>query len=181
MKHITITGSLGSGKSVVSALLNESLGYPIISVGGILRKMAQEHNMDTTEFNQYMEQHPELDNELDNRVIALGQEESPKIFDSRLAWHFIPNSFKVALLVDDSIAAQRIFQDNKRANEAYTTPGETLEKIRARRQSEITRYKQLYQVDLEQQTNYDLIIDTGNLTPQEVALQILQAYRQATR
>ncbi len=178
-KHITITGSLGSGKSVVSSLLHEELGYPVVSVGGILRKMAQEYNMDTTQFNIYMEQHPELDYELDNRVTAMGKEELPYIFDSRLAWYFVPSSFKVALIVDDSIAAQRIFQDSARLNETYNNDEEARERIQQRRKSELLRYKQLYKVDLEATENYDLVIDTGGYTPKEVASKILSAYKEA--
>lgn len=176
MKHITITGSLGSGKSVVSALLKKALGYSVVSVGGILREMAHEHGMDATAFNQYMEQHPELDHLLDRKQTALGQDSEPKIFDSRLAWHFVPNAFKVCLNVSDAIAAQRIYQDKERVGESYQDSVQAGRSIKQRRESELLRYRTLYGVELENPEQYDLVISTDHLTPIEVANQILQAY-----
>ena len=179
MKHITITGSLGSGKSCVARLLNEALGFPIVSVGGLLREMATEHHMDATAFNIYMEQHPELDHLLDDRVTALGQDASPKIFDSRLAWHFIPTSFKVCLTVADEIAAVRIYKDDSRVGETYGSSQEAQEQIKKRRESEVHRYHTLYNIDLEAPQQYDVVIDTSHKTPREVADEILHAYRES--
>ena len=65
MKHITITGSLGSGKTVVSKLLNEYLGFEIESIGSLQRKMAQKYGMSTFDFNKYkkwLERYKEISN-----------------------------------------------------------------------------------------------------------------------
>jgi cytidylate kinase len=177
MKHITITGSLGSGKSVVSSILKEKLGMEIESIGSLLRKMAQNQGMTTNEFNKYIEDHPEFDHELDSFVAEQGLSAVPKIFDSRLAWHFIPQSFKVYLYVADEMAAQRVYHDKNRLNETYKSEADALSLIIERRKSEILRFKTQYNVDLEDLTNYNLVIDTGHSTPEEIADRIIDHYR----
>ncbi|MBQ8726948.1 MAG: AAA family ATPase [Oscillospiraceae bacterium] len=179
MKHITITGSLGSGKTVVSKLLNEYLGFEIESIGSLQRKMAQKYGMSTFDFNKYMETHPEFDHELDSFVKEQGQSEIPKIFDSRLAWHFIPESLKVYLYVTDEIAARRVYNDKYRINENYSSTDVALSNIIQRRKSEVLRFKTQYEIDLENLNNYDLIIDTSFVTPDEIASKIIFAYKNA--
>ena len=177
MRHITITGSLGSGKSRVSSILKEVTGMEIESVGSLLRKMAQNHGMSTNEFNKYMEVHPELDHELDSFVKEQGLSSIPKIFDSRLAWNFIPQSFKVYLYVKDDIAAKRVFHDDKRVNEKYENKDEAQFHIAERRKSEILRYNTQYGLDLDKLTNYNLVIDTSHSTPEEIANLIIENYK----
>ena len=177
MQHITITGSLGSGKSHVSSIIKEATGMEIESIGSLLRKMAQNHGMSTIEFNKYMEEHPELDHELDSFVKEQGLSSIPKIFDSRLAWNFIPQSFKVYLYVEDDIAAKRVFHDNKRVNEKYENRDEAQFHIAERRKSEILRYKKQYDLDLDALTNYNLVIDTSHSTPEEIASLIIENYK----
>ena len=179
MKHITITGSLGSGKSVVSSILKEKLGIDIESVGSLLRKMAQNYGMSTNEFNKYMEEHPEFDHELDFFVKEQGLSSIPKIFDSRLAWHFIPQSFKVYLYVKDEIAAKRVYKDKERVNEKYINEEDALFHITERRKSEILRFKTQYNIDLDDFTNYNIIIDTSYSTPEEISNIIIENYRQS--
>ena len=177
MKHITITGCLGSGKSVVSAILKTKLGMEIESVGSILRKMAQSYGMTTNEFNKYMEEHPEVDFEIDAFVKERGLSPVSKIFDSRLAWHFIPHSFKVYLFVKDEIAAKRVFGDTERVNEKYESKEDALFYIKERRKSEVLRYRTQYNLKLEDFSNYDLFIDTSDLTPEETADVIIENYQ----
>ena len=177
MKHITITGSLGSGKSVVSAILKERLGIEIESIGSILRKMAQNYGMSTTEFNKHIEEHPEVDHELDAFVREQGLSPIPKIFDSRLAWHFVPQSFKIYLFVKDEIAAARVYSDDKRVNEKYASKDDALFQISERRKSEIFRFKTQYNVDLDNFTNYNLVIDTSHSTPEDIANTIIENYQ----
>ena len=177
-KNITITGDLGSGKSSVTSILKEKLNFEVVSVGTVQRKLAEKYGIESIEaFNKYMETHPEIDTECDNMVAELGKQ-SGRIFDSRLAWHFVEDSLKVYLSVNEDIAIKRIFFDQKRINESHLDAEQTGISNRKRRESEIARFKLLYNVDLNDFSNYDLVIDTGALTPEEVAERILEAYRQ---
>ena len=87
---ISITGDLGSGKSTVCNYLKEHYGLKVYSTGQIQRSLAQRHNMDVLAFNKYMETHPEIDEEIDAELVKLGKRDEDMVFDSRMAWHFVP-------------------------------------------------------------------------------------------
>ena len=172
---ITITGDLGSGKSTVSNLLKERLQYDYVYTGRIQREIANRHNMTTLELNKYAETHPEIDEEIDSTFKSLN-ESSNLVVDSRMAWFFIPQSFKVYLQTDLEVSIQRISGDNARLNESYASSEEAARQITARKESENMRYMELYGVDCTDITHYDLIIDTSNHTPAQVVDAIMTEY-----
>ena len=91
---ISITGDLGSGKSTVCKLLSEKLDAKIVSIGTIQRAMAKDMGMTTYEFNRYMEAHPEIDDQFDTMLKSYdGVNDCNLLFDSRLAWNFVPSAF----------------------------------------------------------------------------------------
>lgn len=166
---ISITGDLGSGKSAASKVLTERLGFEYLSTGKIQRAMAKRLGMTTLELNRHADVNPKIDEEIDSVFINLRNDGENYILDSRLAWHFVPNSFKVYLQVDVEIAAQRILKDVSRNSEKYKSEREAILKIVARKQSENERFLKIYNADCGDMDNFDLIIDTGDKTVEEVA------------
>jgi cytidylate kinase len=175
-KIISITGDLGSGKSTVSNLLRERLHYDYIYTGKIQREIANRYNMTTLELNKYAETHPEIDEEIDSTFKSLNNS-THLIVDSRLAWFFIPKSFKVYLKADIIVSVNRISNDNQRKNEEYASKEEAINDIVARKESENKRYKELYGIDCSDLSHFDLIIDTSFITPEEVADKIIAEYQ----
>ncbi|MDR1667293.1 MAG: AAA family ATPase [Bacteroidales bacterium] len=174
---ISITGDLGSGKSTVSGLLQQHLPYDYIYTGAIQRKIAEKYGMTTTELNRYAETHPEIDEEIDATFRSLNSA-SGLIVDSRLAWFFIPASFKVFLKTNLMISAERIAQDKRRKNEQYASVEDAAHGIMERKRSENRRYMELYGADCANMTLFDLTVDTSFVTPERVAGIILEAYQQ---
>ena len=174
-KIITLTGDLGSGKSSVSKILIERLNYDYIHTGKIQREIADKYNMTTLELNKYAETHPEIDEEIDSTFKSLN-DSTDLIVDSRLAWFFIPKSFKVFLKTDVEVSARRILNDPKRGNEKYSSMEEAVNNINARKESENRRYMELYGADCSDLSNFDLVIDTSLNTPEEDANTILDEY-----
>ena len=175
VKIITITGDLGSGKSTVSGLLCERLQYNYIYTGKIQREIANRYRMTTLELNQYAETHPEIDEEIDATFKSLN-DSSDLIVDSRLAWFFIPKSFKVFLQTDLNVSVNRISGDKLRENEKYTSKEEAIQHIVARKESENKRYMELYGANCSDLSNFDFVIDTSCITPEEVADLIIDEY-----
>ena len=174
-KIISITGDLGSGKSTVSNLLCKRLDYDYIYTGKIQREMAGRYGMTTLELNKYSETHPEIDEEIDATFKSLNGSDN-LIVDSRLAWFFIPKSFKVFLKTDLTISVNRILNDSQRGEERYLSREEAVNKIIARKESENERYMELYGADCSNLSNFNLIVDTSFITPERVAEIILAEY-----
>ena len=177
MEIITITGDLGSGKSTVSKLLKERLKYDYVYTGKVQREIANRHRMTTLELNIYAESHPEIDAEIDSVFKSLN-ESSRLIVDSRLAWFFIPQSFKVFLKTDLPVAIHRISGDKDRINENYASMEEATGDIVARKESENKRYMELYGADCTDESHFDLVIDTSQITPEQVVDMITSEYEQ---
>lgn len=178
---ISITGDLGSGKSAVTKLLAEKLGFPVLSTGSIQRGIAQRLGMSTLELNQYTETHPEIDDEIDSVFKDMNLSEEEYLLDSRLAWFFVPNSFKVYLQVDVKEAAERIMNDKSRKSERYATKEEAIADLQARKNSENQRFMRVYAADCTNLKNFNLVINTHNVTPETVADKIIacfELYRQ---
>ncbi|MEI6601858.1 MAG: cytidylate kinase family protein [Clostridia bacterium] len=165
---LALSGDLGSGKSTVTKLLIDNFGFETFSTGTYQRAMAKRMHMSTLELNQYAETHPEIDQEIDAKLTEEGRKPGNIIFDSRMAWHFVENAFKVYLISDVNQAAARVYCDSKngvRGNvERYASVEEAKEYILNRRASEVVRYQEKYGVDITDMSNYDLVIDATHMT-----------------
>ncbi len=149
---------------------------PIISTGTIQRQMAATLGVTTLELNKIASTDDSIDRKIDEATVALNDRPEPFISDSRMSWFFLKDAFRVYLKVKPMIGASRIFNDEKRASESYGTVEEAYEKLLARRREEIGRFKEKYGVDYTELMHYDLVVDTSERTPEEVAEALIAAY-----
>ena len=180
-KHIiSIGGELASGKGTVSAILLKELNFSCIYKNGdYFRKLAKEMNMDVTSFNIYVEKHPEIDRQIEYSATEYAKTHDNFIIDARLGWYAVPESFKVYLKVDIDVATKRAFQDETRKDsENFKSFEEHKKDLEKRYQLENNRYFNLYGVRKEDESNYDLVIDTTYLAPEQVANKIKEAYEE---
>lgn len=175
---ISLSGMLGSGKSTVGKMLANQLGYTFYSTGNAQRKIAQARGVTTLELNQLSMTDMSIDKEIDGVFKTLVQENENFVVDSRLAFFFIPSSFKVKLNIETKIAAERIFNDKTRTNErAYSSIDDAERDLIERRSLEVERFKKLYHVDIDNEANFDLIIDTTDKTPEQICEKILKYFQ----
>lgn len=183
-KHIiTIAGKLGSGKSSTAKMVAEILGYKHFSTGDFFRSIAAERGISTVELNKVAETDLTVDRDVDDKSIKIGETENNIIIDSRLGFHFIPDSFKVFLELDPSIGAERILNDKKNPNRhleatgAFDTKESILDSISERLILEKNRYKELYGIeDNTSHDNFDLVINTEKIPLEEVSKKIIEEY-----
>lgn len=164
--NITISGPPGSGKSTTSKALAERLKMRLVIGGEIFRQMAKERNMSLAEFSLYCEKHPDVDIELDKRLKAMSEKEDNLIIESRLAGHLCNAKFRIWL---DAPANVRVSRLKKRQDKE-----ETAEEMLRREQSEIMRYKEYYDIDMNNKSVYNMVIDTSNITIEETVDMIVK-------
>ena len=177
---ITIAGVLGSGKSSTAKRLASMLGYRHFSSGDMFRQIAKKNGLTVEELNQASELLPRSDRAVDDWLRSLGTEEKI-VIDSRLAYHWIPDSYKVFLNLDMHVAVERIFKhmkDEGRESQSANSLEGLREATQERRKMEVSRYKNLYQIDLDDLTPFDLVVDTSLHDLDGVVQLILTRYRE---
>jgi predicted cytidylate kinase len=163
--RITISGPIGSGKTTVCAALSKRLGIEHIVSG-----------LSLTEFGKLAESDPRYDRTLDERMVELAKEKTDIVLEGRLTAY---------MLTQNGIPALRVFLDapiDVRVSRVVEREGGDLAHAKVemieRERSEATRYKQYYDIDIIDRSVYDLIIDTGQLTPEQIVDMIVHAMRE---
>lgn len=177
---ITISGTLGSGKSTVAKILAEKLKYEYYSTGQIARRLSEEKKFSSfVEANKYAEKDTSIDNEIDGFQRDLGKNKDNFVIEGRLGFYFIPDSIKIFLKCSDKTGAQRIIkglrekEQNRIMENLKDDEQSILESMKLRRESENKRYTSLYGIKQDDESNFDLVIDTSDISPEEVCDRIL--------
>ena len=170
---IAISGLHGTGKSTIAKLLAENRGIPYYSTGQAFRDLAKENNMSLEEYTNFVEKHPDIDKELDDKVVNMAKKGSI-IIDSQLSGHILKSiaNFKIQLTCP---LEERVKRMTARDQTSYE---EKLKETTIREKSELERFKKLYNIDLSDKKSttefFDLIIDTESLSVEEVMQIILK-------
>ena len=177
---ITIAGSLGSGKSSTARAVASALGFRHFSSGDLFRKLAAERGESIEAMNISAEAQRDIDLKVDNLLREMYRTDERLVIDSRMAWHWMPLSFKVFLVLDPNTAAERIFnhlRDEGRMSEAATSIDEVRKSIDRRFASEQKRYAALYGVNATDPLNFDIVINTKHNDLKTVTEIVSSAYR----
>lgn len=182
-KHIiTISGMLGAGKSTSARRIAEELGYMHFSSGDLMRAIGKEHGIDDIrQVNFENEKDHTFDRLVDGRLQNIGLHEDEVVIDSRMAWHWIPQAFKVFLDISLDDAVPRILAsvspERKATEHIPDDPQEYKCMLQERMDSENRRYKALYNVDLYNLEQYDFVLNTKDKSFDDVVREVLDAYK----
>lgn len=158
--RVAISGKSGCGNTTVSTLLAEKLGVKLINY--TFRQLAAEKGLTLAQVIENAKTDDSYDIFVDNHQVELAKAE-PCVLGSRLAiWMLKEADLKVYLFASDETRANRILNRE----------GGDLQKIKdftAMRDSEDTRrYKKIYNIDNNDYSFSDLIIDTANYNPEQI-------------
>ena len=171
---VTISGPPGSGTTTASRLVAEALGLERVPGGEVFRAMAEEHGVSLAEFGLHAQGHPEIDVELDRRLLDRARA-GGCVLESRLAGWIVTNDGLTAVRCwidcDEELRAARVA-----AREGLATE-QALADNQARHRLEQARYMSTYGIDLDDRSIYDLDLDSGELAPEALAERIIAAVR----
>ncbi len=165
--RIAISGKSGCGNTTVSQLVADELGYPMINF--TFRTLSEERGIEFWTFCKMAEESDEFDLEVDRRQVEMALSQPDCVLGSRLAiWMLKQADLKVYLSASSLERARRIMQ-----REGGTLE-ERLEQTRRRDANDSARYKRLYNIDNSDTSVADLVIDTSELGPEDVARIIIK-------
>jgi cytidylate kinase len=159
---VTIGGPIGSGKTTVAQAVAEKFGFTHVSAGVVFRELAREKGITLEEFSKLAEENPEYDKELDARQIELAEKAENAVIDGRLSGLIMDADLKVWLRASLETRAKRVCErEDKELSEA-------LDDVKNRGDSELKRYKEIYDIDLRDLKPYDIVINTELFSAEEV-------------
>ena len=164
--RITISGPIGSGKTTVCNLLSKRIGYRSVVSGNIFREMAKEHNLSLAEFGSLCERDMRYDRMLDERMVEIARDNPDIILEGRLVAYMLKKNgipaIKFFLTADLETRAKRVVE---REGQQLET---ALSEIKQREDSEAVRYLTYYGINIKSDDVYDVVIDTGDKTPEQI-------------
>lgn len=167
---ITISGRICTGKSSVFSALQSRLHWPLFSSGTYFRSFAKEHKLN---LNNAEEQTAKLTLQVDGMVADMLKKPGNLIVEAWLGGILAGTNntvLKVLLTADDKIRFQRFAQ-----REGVSLPAAQQE-VLMRDASWLAKVKQIHKrTDIFDPINYDLVIDTSNVSIEYVVSQIINS------
>ncbi len=170
---ICICGMAGSGKSTVAKKLAEKYGLKYYSGGEALKALAIEkgykplkkgwwESPEGLSFLEKREENPEFDKAVDQKLLEAAKQGRVVLDSWTMPW-LLENGFKIWLEASPNKRAERVAKRDGISIE------KALEALRNKEEKTKAIYKRLYGFNLgEDFTPFHLILDTDNLTAEEV-------------
>ena len=169
---ITISGLPGSGTSTVASRVARELGIERLDGGTVFRALAATRDLDLVAFSARAEDDPSIDVELDAQLAARARG-GDVVLESRLAGWIATNeqldAVRVWIDCDADVRAARVAEREGVDLTAARAANE------AREASERQRYLHYYAIDIDDRTIYDVVLDSGTRTPDQLTARILAA------
>lgn len=160
--RVAISGRSGCGNSTVSKLVAEKLGIRMINY--TFRSLAEEQGVSFAEMRRLAEEDPMWDKLVDSRQRQMALQGSC-VLGSRLAIWVLKGEADLTVFLDAS-EEERARRIRKREGGTFE---EKLKETRSRDRSDHQRYLNLYGVDNNDFGFCDLIVDTEQHAPEEIA------------
>jgi cytidylate kinase len=167
---IAISGKSGCGNTTISRIVAEKLDIRFINF--TFRGLAEERKISLKEVLEKAAVDDSWDRELDERQVALAREQEGCVLGSRLAIWMLPEAdLKVYLRAAPETRTRRIVQ--REGGSLEDVAAFTAERDRQDRE----RYLRIYQIDNNDYQFADMVIDTDDLRPDEIAGLIIEAVK----
>ncbi len=165
--RITISGPPGSGKTTACRMVANRLHLEVVVSGDIFRQLARESSMSLADFGSMCESDPDVDRQLDQRMVEIARSRDDLLLEGRLTAYMLTRNcipaFRVYMCADLDVRSARV------AEREGGTKEQRKREIVEREECEARRYLTYYDIDIHDRNIYDLVIDTTYKTPEQVA------------
>jgi len=192
---ITVSGPPGCGATTLTEGLADALNCGYVIGGDIFRDLAEERGLSLQQLIAKAEEDDEIDRALDQRLRRIaekwGTANKAFILESRLAgwlagnradlriWLDAPEEIRIERLSDYEVSYEIERPDERASGDVglkhLDDEGEIGPLLRVREVSEAGRYESYYGIDLEDQSFYDLSINTARWDADTVLDMVLTA------
>jgi len=182
MESIILCGMPASGKTTVATIIAKKLGYTLLGGGDILKEMARDRGYTVTgpewwdtqdgiKFLRERDGNPDFDREADRRIVQKIKEGNYVVTSYTAPW-LSKEGFKVWLgATQGSRAGRMSLRDSSHINESTKA-------TKIRDDENISLYLKLYGIDFGRDLKpFDLVIETDEIFAEQVATQIIAAYK----
>ena len=164
---IAVSGRSGCGNTTISRMAAEALDLTFINF--TFRSLAEENNLKLEKILELAEKDDSWDKKVDTRQVQIAQESEGCVLGSRLAiWMLKEADLKVYLYAKPETRAARI----------HMREGGSLQEVAdftaGRDKHDHDRYLRIYGIDTDDYSFADLIIETDEITPQQITDMIIK-------
>jgi len=173
---IAVSGPPGSGKTTLAQNLARILGLRYFSTGAIFRRLAKEKGIPLEELSRIAETDYSIDRYIDSQAINEARKGRVVLDGHLTAW--IARDYADLLIYVTAPLEIRIQRIAERENRPFQ---EVLRETLIREKSEKKRYKDIYGIDVNDLSIFDLIINNKRLNSQETLNIALEAVKQVVK
>ncbi|MDD2470998.1 MAG: AAA family ATPase [Methanocorpusculum sp.] len=161
--RITISGAPGSGTTTLGRSIAGKYSYKYVSAGEVFRSLAKERHMDLASFGKLAENDSAIDKEIDARQKEIGESSDDIVLEGRLAGWMVDNAdLKILLYASPECRSIRI------AERECLTEEQAFVMTVEREACEAGRYLDYYDIDITDNSPYDLIINSETFDADEL-------------
>ncbi len=159
---IAVSGRPGSGKTTLAKSLANVLGLRYVSSGELFRKMAERLGVSLVDMAAIAERDHSVDVAIDREARAEALKGGVVVDGHIAAWILKDIAhIRISVIAPLEVRVSRIAKRDSLSDE------EALGIIRRVEESEARRFRTLYGLDLNDNTVFDIIINTHTFTPEE--------------
>ncbi len=169
LPRLTVSGKPGSGTSTLVDLLSEKRGWDSVNGGDVFRQEAERRELSVDDFSRLCKEDLDVDRSLDDMLkLLVSSSNGPSIIESRLSgwWAYLAGieCLRIWIEVSNEERARRILS---REGGQYE---QVLNASLRRNSDDMERYQELYEINLDDMSPYNMIIQADNMD----ALQVLE-------
>lgn len=156
---ITISGLHGAGKTTYAKILSKDFGLRHISAGELFRQIAKDKGISIIELSELASDSQEIDRLIDERT-KKEAEKGGVIIDGLLAGWMAENiaNIKIHLVASERVRIERI------ASRDQLSYDDARKATLLRERIEKERFKKVYNLNIDDHSIYDMVLNTGLLS-----------------